>query len=632
MKHYLLSLFCAFSLLALANSPREIKINTQAQAVTIFLDGAQVSRSKTVAIPKGESLLQFTQLSPFIQAKSIRFKSSGDLRVLSINSKKNYDNTTIRSEKINTLEDQQKTITRRMEVEKTHLAIIAQELDFLTKNKSIGGRNDQLTVSNLKETAHFFSEKYTQLKFQELKKQQAIDSLKQEAIELSKQIRHIADKVEYPTGEIFIKINASQATNSTLELSYTVDNVNWFPSYDIKASNINNPLELTYKAVVKQDCKEDWKNVRLTFSSSNPKTSNIAPQLKNYFLDYNIPTPSYSTLKNNTITGRITDDLGAILGVTVNVEGTSIGTVSDMDGHYSITVPNHAVRLKYAFIGYKTITKPIYSDVIDVKLSTDATLLEEVAIVGSTSTVMTALQGRVAGMDIKRSKAKKNNIAIRGVAKANNQTLNVQQKTNQTSVEFTVNTPYTIKSTSESYTVDLKAYEIPASYQYYCVPKVDKDAFLIAYISEWEQYKLLDGEANIFFEDTYIGKTLLDLSNAKDTLELSLGRDKNVVLNREKIKDYRSRQFIGTKRTESRTWTTSIKNNKSQEIKLLLLDQIPVSTNDEIEVSLLDKSGAKVNAKHGKLEWDIKLKPGQDKIINVKYEVEYPKNRVLNIE
>ncbi|MGC9344001.1 MAG: DUF4139 domain-containing protein, partial [Bacteroidales bacterium] len=179
---------------------------------------------------------------------------------------------------------------------------------------------------------------------------------------------------------------------------------------------------------------------------------------------------------------------------------------------------------------------------------------------------------------------------------------------------------------------DMAVYELPAIYQYYSVPKIDKDAFLIANIVDWEQYNLLEGEANIFFEDTYVGKTLLDVRFASDTLEISLGRDKMISVEREKIKDFSSKQFIGTKKEETRAWKTTIRNNKNQAINMILLDQVPVSTLEEIEVTVDEKSGGKLDEETGVIKWEFSLEPGKSKEFNLRYSVKYQKNRTLIIE
>src|SRR5690606_26218480 len=161
------------------------------------------------------------------------------------------------------------------------------------------------------------------------------------------------------------------------------------------------------------------------------------------------------------------------------------------------------------------------------------------------------LAGKVAG------------VQIRG---ASSNSIPLVQVENQTSVNFEIDVPYSILSDNKSYSVDMVSYKLPADYQYFSVPKIEKDAFLIASINDWEQYNLLEGEANIFFEGTYVGKTLLDVRYASDSLQVSLGRDKNVVVDREKITNYSSKNFIGSRKEENRDWRISVKNNKSERI------------------------------------------------------------------
>jgi uncharacterized protein (TIGR02231 family) len=178
----------------------------------------------------------------------------------------------------------------------------------------------------------------------------------------------------------------------------------------------------------------------------------------------------------------------------------------------------------------------------------------------------------------------------------------------------------------------MQEYALPATYQYYSVPKIEKDAFLISSIADWEKYNLLEGEAHIFFENTFVGKTILDVRYASDTLDISLGRDKAVSLNREKISDFTSKKFVGTRKEESRAWKITVKNNKSQAVSIMLLDQVPVSQRDEIKVDVEELSGGKLNATTGEVRWELKLNPNEERVLNVRYVVKYPKNRNLIIE
>lgn len=175
-------------------------------------------------------------------------------------------------------------------------------------------------------------------------------------------------------------------------------------------------------------------------------------------------------------------------------------------------------------------------------------------------------------------------------------------------------------------------YNLPAEFEYYCAPKVDKDAFLLANIVNWEKYNLLEGEANIFFENTFVGKTILDVRYTSDTLQLSLGRDKNVMVNREKMKDINKKQFLGNKKEDTRSWRITVKNNKKQVVNFVLSDQIPVSTMEEIEVIPENLSGGILNKENGEIKWRFTLKPSTRNELELKYKVKYPKDRTLSIE
>lgn len=574
---------------------------------------------------KGNSIIKFINLSPFIDAKSIQVKAEGTLTVLAVNHQQNYLNKMEKSAELTELQEQIEIISDKMAVENTHLTIISEELVFLQQNRDIGGKSDQVSVSNLQQASDFYGSKLTSLKMNEIERKKTLKILNEQWNDLQNQINTLTSKKEYPMGEIIVKVDAKQTAKYSLELTYIVNNAGWFPSYDIRAKNINEPVQLIYKANVKQDTKVDWGNVKLKFSSADPNVSGVAPTLQTYFLDYNTLAPSYKLTTNN-VRGRVVDNNGEpMIGATVIVEGTTIGTVADLDGNYSITIPDHSSQLTFSFIGYNSKTIPVSSAVMNVALDESQMELDEVVAVGygTQKKIEAALQGRAAGVAVNKS------VKIRGTSSLAVPTAQVE---NQTTVDFEINTPYTIKSDNRNYVVDMDTYDLPAFYQYYCVPKVEKDAFLIANIVDWEKYNLMEGEANLFFEDTYVGKTLMDVRYASDTLEISLGRDKKVSVNREKIKDFTDKQFISNKKEETRAWKTTVKNNKNQAINMIILDQVPVSTNEEIEVNVQTISGAKRNLDTGEVKWIFELKPNDKKDLELKYSVKYPKNRNLIVE
>lgn len=204
--------------------------------------------------------------------------------------------------------------------------------------------------------------------------------------------------------------------------------------------------------------------------------------------------------------------------------------------------------------------------------------------------------------------------------------------TTQTSLntEFAIEIPYTISSSGKSTEVDIRNHEMKANYHYAVTPKLDADAFLIAKAIGWEEFNLLPGEANVFFEGTFVGKTFIDPNNIKDTLSVSLGRDKRVVVKREKVKDYSTRRTIGSNQRDDYAWEISVRNTKNEAIEIVVEDHVPVSQNSQIGVTVTDVGTANYNQQKGRLNWKLTLLPNESKKVQFKYEVKYPKDRILN--
>lgn len=201
---------------------------------------------------------------------------------------------------------------------------------------------------------------------------------------------------------------------------------------------------------------------------------------------------------------------------------------------------------------------------------------------------------------------------------------------NQLNISFDIDIPYDILSNGKAHSVALKEIKIPASFKYYAVPRVEKEAFLLAEIVDYSKYNLLKGEANIIFEGMYVGKTQINPSQISDTLNLSMGRDKKISISREKVVDKSGTKFLSSKKEQTFTYDITVRNNKKEAAKLLLKDQYPLSSDKEIEIELLQSDGAKVIAETGILTWDLDLKPNETKKIRISYRVKHPKDKVID--
>lgn len=201
-----------------------------------------------------------------------------------------------------------------------------------------------------------------------------------------------------------------------------------------------------------------------------------------------------------------------------------------------------------------------------------------------------------------------------------------------TTKEFAIEVPFSVPSDGVPHTVGVKNHSIAATYKHYATPKLDKDAFLYARTTGWEDLDLLSGEANVFFEGTFVGQSILQLDVPKDTLDISLGRDKGVVVERVRRKTTNEKAVIGGTRTVSIGWDLTVRNSKGTSVDLEVRDQYPLSPQSEIEVKLTDKGGAEANENNGMLIWNISLEPKATRKLGFAYTVKHPKDLPVILE
>lgn len=199
----------------------------------------------------------------------------------------------------------------------------------------------------------------------------------------------------------------------------------------------------------------------------------------------------------------------------------------------------------------------------------------------------------------------------------------------ETTQEYTIQTEQDIESDNKEHIVGIQEIKMPAVYNYHTVPKLDPTAYLLARVTDWAQYNLLAGEANIFFDDSYVGKSYLNPNVSADTLLISLGRDEKISIKRIKLNDFTSTKIIGNKKREQKAFETTIKNNKNTAIEIEVLDQYPISSNKEIEVSLDETSGGQITEDFGKVIWKVKLQPNETKKIKLIYTLKYPEDKKI---
>ena len=641
---YRYALLCALLTASqfLAAQPPERPLASTITLATVYLDGAQVNRTaEPLALPAGRSTLVFTELTADLDPGSLQVAADNmeDLTILSVTHRLNFNERpadpaaaeTGLLDRIDALEDRR----RRFEAE---LAIAKEEEELLKANRDLTG-DAQVNAEDFARGVEFYRERMRAIKLTYLA---LSDSLRAnaEARELrQQQLSELGKSRERPVrAEVVVEVLADRAVTSELRLSYLVAAAGWTPEYDVRVDKLSEPVDLRYRALVRQQTGEDWENVKLVLSTGDPTLSAEAPELPTWRVGGGRRPPVYRpTAKRDvapggyrTVRGRITDAEGyPLIGASVLIEGTNIGTVTDIEGNYEVQVPNEAEYLILSYTGFDTQRITINSNYVESSLEAGA-LLEEVVVTGSQmNNLADKLAGAVRGVrsrDLNRSARSTPSTPAPAPVPTT-----VQRRA--TTVAFAIKLPYTIASDGKPRRVEIERYAVPAVYTHLAVPKLRPETYLTAALTDWEQYDLISGNLQLFFEGTYLGQSYLDVEQTADTLNLSLGRDPGVVVTRRADRDYRSRGgLFGSKQVEARGYTIAVRNTKDQPVQLTVVDQVPLAANDDIDIELDIPAGAVYDEKTGRVTWKLVLAPREERTLAFGYTVRAGRGERLYLE
>jgi hypothetical protein len=603
------------------------ELDSKINKVTIFMEGSQVERTSKINLVAGKQELVFYNISPNIEKQSIQVKAEGNLTVLNVTHQQNFLKEQKKQDEIKEIEEKREVIVSAIAKEKNQLQVYKQEEAMMIKNQGIGG-NHGIKATDLKDAADFQRSRLTEIYQKQMEIDRAIKKMELELGKINRQLIELNQKADQSTSEIVVSVQVKENTSATFNVTYLVKNSGWYPTYDVRVKDISSPINLQYKANVFQNSGEDWKDVKLFLSTGNPKDKSDKPSIDPWYLRYQAYRPVVITKGNvsiygassNFISGRIVDAKGyPLAGASIVIKGTKTGTSTDANGNFRLQATEGTNSLVVSSVGFES-REFIASrnDVVNVALNENIASLAEV--------VVTAYGSSASGFsnDYRSEEVAKRKKDITAI-----ETITTYQPT---TVVYEIKDPYTVLNDGKTYTVDIDGFEIDALYEYYTVPKIEPDVYLTAKVIDWQELNLQPGEANLFFEGTYLGQSFLDVLNAGDTLKLSLGKDKGVVAKRTLQKEFSSKKFLGSNRTDTRQYEITVRNNKSQPINIIIEDQFPISTQKDIEVQDKKYDGAKLNDDNQKLTWTLTLESKKESKLGFRYEVKYPKEKNLNLD
>ncbi len=623
-----------------------LKVKSEIKSVIVYKEGAQIKREADQQIEKGRTTVILSGLTSGLDMNTIKVSANKDITVVSVLHRFNYMNKDKSTKKIDVLSEGLESLVDSTDLYKKFLIVLRDEKSLFQVNKSIGGTQNGVDIENLKATAEFYRSRMKEIELEILFCNNKIKAFNKDIIKISRQLNELNVKKEFTTSDIEVVLASKTKQKAELEFEYFIKQAGWKPYYDIRVTDVNEPVKMIYKAKIFQNTDIDWKEVKLTLSTGNPSVSGIKPILNPYVASQNNYYRGTATGYNETyagyIRGKVTDDTGdALPGTSILVKGTTTGTMTDGNGNYTINAP-FGSKLVYSYIAMETVEQEVKFSEMNMRLAPSSEALEEIVVsalgvsrdkksIGYSVQTISGdqLMGRVSN-SYSGSTGSSSRVVLRGSSSTNHfksvqkNIIPLNLKSNTTNREFVIDIPYTINSDNKEYDVMMTEFDLKGSYEYHTVPKLSESVYLTALITDWQDYGMLNGAANVFFKETFTGKTFLDLEIMKDTLSLSLGIDNDVIVKRVQIKEFTKSRNLGTTKKESRAWKISVKNMKKYPIDLIVEDQLPITQNNKIKIDKIEISEAEEDEENGELRWKLNLKPTETKELLLKYAVKYP--------
>jgi uncharacterized protein (TIGR02231 family) len=310
-----------------------------------------------------------------------------------------------------------------------------------------------------------------------------------------------------------------------------------------------------------------------------------------------------------------------LIGANVFIkEYSSVGVVTDIEGRYYIPVPQGSKTITVSYVGYVSKESSIKSDHVDFILD-ESNLLEEVVITGSrVSKENSNVSYAINGINTKE-------LVVRDFAAPP-----AKVSYQPTTFSFTIDKPCTVNSSSVGSDIMVNMQEIPSVYHYWTIPKMEKSVFLTARLADWQKFDLLSGQINLYLEGKYVGKSFLDVRVAADTLDISLGRDKNIIVERTMTRDFRKKNFMSNKTTIEKKFAFEVRNNKGQPVRVTVQDHFPISTDKSIDVYDTEAPKGIINTENKIVTWLCDLQPRSSVSFDLSYSVKFSADKWVDLE
>lgn len=570
MKHMKIFLLLLLPLTGFSQSVVEQVIKSEIDEVKLYLTAGQMTHHQSVKLTRGRNKLIFSGISALADPQSIQFTGSQLYDLISLSTEMDFLAAEEFNPRIAVLKDSLESLQdARQEVSDILDSYMAEQA-VLNTNRDLGGNSQNLTVTQIREAAEYYRKRTLEIN-------REITSLKKTKQRLDMQIedtRYQLVELNYNenqrSNQVIVLLEVPEALTMETTLRYLVSDCGWAATYDLSATDLNQKINLKYKAQVVNNTGNDWQNVSLTLSTADPNLSASHPELSPWYL-----TP-----------------YGYASGKTSYTYYTPQNIQQD---YRQQAISNVNMANERVFDNYYLQDELKEAEFANRSEDNQFKLIQDQAV---------------------------------GKQMAAMSTIEISELT----TEFEIESKFSCPSDAKPYLVNVKDMNLDASFSHVTVPKLDKAAFLLAHIANWQELELIPGPTHVYFGGRYVGMSQIDTRDVSDTLSLSFGRDDKVVVMRKLKQEMSTKRIMGNTKRESYLYEIAVRNNRNVPIRIKIYDQVPISQSNDITVTVDQLSNGLKDDLTGEVLWELTIPSAGVEGREIGYTVRYPKDAQITLK
>lgn len=418
MKRFIhLILLLAFAA-SYANAADTLTTQSKIEEVTIYKQGAMVERTAHVKIPAGVSIIKIPMISHKLDQKSVQVGiSNSDItlgKVDVIMEVTNKDSFVKANKK---LVDRISVVRDSIQILTSLKSTLKNEKRIVISNDNIGGKKG-FSAEQLSGIASFMRKDLNEIADNTLKYDRLYDDLTREYRISRQQLQLLDERALKPKAAILLSLTSPTSSETNITISYIIKDAQWKPFYELHVFEKTATMNINKKIFVSQKSQEDWNEIKMTVTKSNPTKNNKKPELTRYTLPHQIVTSKNTQTtkvsENNMVKvfGVVRDEKGSLQGTHVSVG--NISTETDASGFYEILAPAHS-NIMFSHSGHTPITRTTTNEnvnMININLAEDASSIyaeknaeileaeDDIEYSSETRSIDNALKGRVPGIQL----------------------------------------------------------------------------------------------------------------------------------------------------------------------------------------------------------------------------------------